>query len=108
MSAAPRGIHEGETATYTVTTSSVNPNAATIVNYGMKGKAILGTHYTLSDVKGQIRIPAGQSSAFVRLTALKTNLVQRRKTARMVIIAGTDYKVSPKGRKASVIIANAP
>jgi hypothetical protein len=108
VSAAPRGINEGETATYTVTTSNVNPNAATIVNYSMRGKAVLGTHYTLSDVKGQIRIPAGQSSGFVRLTALKTNLVQGRKIARMVIIAGTDYKVSSTGRRASVIIANAP
>jgi hypothetical protein len=108
VSAAPRGINEGETATYTVTASSVNPNAATIVNYSMKGKAVLGTHYTLSGVKGQIRIPTGQSSASVSLTALKTNLAQGRKTARMLIIAGTDYKVSSRGRRANVIIANVP
>lgn len=91
-----------------MTTSSVNPNAATIVNYSMKGKAVLGKHYTISDVKGQIRIPAGGSSAFVRLTALKTNLVQGRETARMLIKAGTDYKVSSTGRTASVTIANVP
>jgi hypothetical protein len=74
----------------------------------MKGKAALGSHYTLSDVKGQITIPAGRSSASVTLTALKTNLVQGRETARMLIIAGTDYKVSSTGRTASVIIANVP
>jgi hypothetical protein len=108
VSAAPRGINEGETATYTVTTSSVNPNAASIVNYSMKGKAVLGKHYTLSGVKGQITIPAGRSSASVSLTALKTNLVQGRETARMLIIARTDYKVSSTGRKASVMIANVP
>jgi hypothetical protein len=106
VSAAPTRIKEGGIATYTVTASRVNRDTPTTVNYIMKGKALLGTHYTLSGDKGQVTIPAGQSSATVTLSALNSDVARGRKIARMVLTAGLNYTVTSPGRKARVLITN--
>jgi hypothetical protein len=108
ISATPTSIKEGQTATYTVTASSINPNGPTIVHYAVKGSARLGIHFTLSGhARGQINIPPSRSSAIIRLTALRTNLTPGRETAKIVITAGTGYKVSIKN-EATVTIAQVP
>lgn len=98
-------ISEGGTATFTFAASTVNPDAPTTVNYSMKGKAILGTHYTLSGNYGQVIIPAGASSATVTMTALTSSLPQRGQKTTMSIMSGPGYKAS-RSKKATVAIAS--
>ena len=107
VSATPTGIKEGETAVYRITALRSKLKAPLTVHYVMQGKAILGTHYTLSGAPGQITIPAGRSSVSVALTALRTKLNQGSQTATMVIAAGTGYKLSAN-YKTYVTITNIP
>jgi hypothetical protein len=87
-----------------VTTSAVNPNATTTVNYAISGNAIAGIHYSLSGIPGQITIPAGSSSASFSLTAIPNGPSNGHKmTAKMALQKGVGYRLSA-AKKASVTI----
>jgi hypothetical protein len=57
----------------------------------MSGTASLGSDYTLSGTRGQVTIPAGQSSASVTLKSLQDpdNANEKAETAIMKLQAGT-------------------
>lgn len=96
-SASKRG-----TATFTVSTSVVNPTAAVVVNYTMTGRARLGTNYTLSGSPGLITIPARANSATVTLTAITGR--KRSKIASMVLISGSGYNISSPNTASVTIV----
>jgi hypothetical protein len=74
----------------------------------MSGKAILGTHYTLSGPRGQATIPAGTSSVNVTLTPLTANLTSGKNMAvKMTLQRGSGYKLS-SAKKASITIVSPP
>ena len=106
ISVSPTSVNEGGAAVYKITASNVNPSAARTINYSMSGTAILGKHYTLSGVSGKVTIPAGGSSANVTLTALVTSLSSGSETAKMVLQAGTGYRVSSVNYRATATIFN--
>jgi hypothetical protein len=89
VSVSPTSIHEGDSATFTVTASS--PVAQdTNVTYSMSGKATLGSDYTMS--AAQFTIPAGQSSATVTLSAIVDNVKEKKgETAIMTLQPGAGY-----------------
>lgn len=107
LSVSPIRINEGSTATYTLTASTVDPNQAMIVNFSMRGKAVLGKHYVLDASSSQVTIPAGAASASVTLTSLNAGLSKGSKTATMVLKAGSAYSLS-SSNKTSVTIVNSP
>src|SRR6185295_18504937 len=102
-------INEGESATFTFSTSIVDPVNSKTVSYKMSGKAKSGSDYTLS---GSSVIPAGASSATVTLTAL-TDAVPKEKNETVIL---TLNKVPKKGapyvlssaKKVTVTIVNVP
>jgi hypothetical protein len=106
--AAPAKIHEGESTRYRITASKPNPTSALTVNYVMRGKAILGTDYTLSGTPRQATIPAGRTSTTITLTALKTSRSNGSYGARMIITAGAGYKLSGIQSQGRVIIIGTP
>ena len=97
-------MNEGGNATYIVSASAISPQPIT-VNYEMSGKAKAGIDYTLSGPKGQVVIPAGQSSASVVLHAVTDNSSEPDEVARMKVVTGTRYKRSSV-REATVKIAS--
>ncbi len=101
ISASPTSIHEGGTATYTITVTPKVYQAVT-VNYAMSGKATKGSDYTLSGSPGQITIPGGQSSGRVMLTAIQDKTKEKAETAIMTLQAGSGYnlKMTGTGKKA--------
>ena len=106
VSASPTQIHEGGSATYTVTVSPAVFQSVT-VRYAMSGTATLGSDYTLSGTPGQVTIPGGQTSASVTLNALTDNVKEKKETATMTLQSGTGYKLS-KTNKATVSILDGP
>ncbi len=61
-------IHEGDSATYTVSIPQAQSQPVT-VHYKMSGTATRPDDYALSGTFGQVTIPAGQTSATVTLTS---------------------------------------
>jgi hypothetical protein len=106
VSASPKQIHEGATATYTVSASAVVSQSVT-VSYAMSGTATLGNDYTLSGTAGQVTIAAGQSSASVVLQALSDNVKEKKETATMTLQPGTGYKLG-KPKQVAVSILDGP
>jgi len=92
VSVSPTSIREGQSATYTITLSNAT-NVPITVNYGMSGKAILGSDYTLSGSASQVTIPAGQTSASVTLAAIVDNLKEKPETAIMTLQSGNGYNL---------------
>jgi hypothetical protein len=95
VSASPAQIHEGSTGTYTVSASSAQSQPLTVF-YKMSGTAgTKGGDYALSGTKGQVTIPAGQSSATVTLTSFQDpdegTEPQKGETAIMTLQGGTNY-----------------
>src|SRR4051812_4943318 len=70
VTVSPIQVSQGQSATFTVRSASINPTSAIIVNFIINGNAVLGTHYSLSSSFGQVVIPAGANTASVVLTAL--------------------------------------
>jgi hypothetical protein len=102
LSASPTSVHQGSSATYTVSASTINASQPVIVTYKMAGSAKLGINYTLSGPSGYITIPAGASAATMTLNALQSNLT-RTKTATMLLNSGAGYQLSSNS-KATVTI----
>ncbi len=90
VSVAPGTASVGNSAIFTITLASVNPNAPTTVSYSMSGSAG-ATLYSLNPA-GQVTIPAGASSANVTLTVLKRP--KRSRTAIMNLGSSSGYIVS--------------
>lgn len=107
VSVSPARINEGETATYTISTSTINPLQKTTVRYSMTGKAQLGTDYSLSGVVGQVDIPAGAASTTVVLTALTDTVTEKSEKLTMNLRAGPNYKLS-KAKKVTISLVNTP
>jgi hypothetical protein len=93
-------VSVGDSATYTVTASTVNPLPVT-VTFAMSGSAIQGKHYSLSS-SGSITIPAGASSANVTLNAVFMGNIS--KTATMTLTPGSGYTLS-NSKTATVTIS---
>ena len=106
ISVSPTTVKEGGTAIFKITASNVNPTAARTINYSVGGTAILGQQYRLSGVAGKVTIPAGASSANLTLTTLVTSLSSGSETAKIVLQAGTGYKLSALHYKTGVTIYN--
>ena len=98
MSVSPSSIHEGQSATFTI---SMNAPAAQdiVVNYVMSGRAILGSDYTLSTNAGQALIAAGQSSVTITLNAIVDNVKEKGETAIMTLQPGSGYNFGSTGGK---------
>src|ERR1700692_4123344 len=62
VSASPSQVSPGSSATFTLTTSRVNRNRQTKVNFSTGGTAVAGRDYTLSGTSGQAVIRTGASS----------------------------------------------
>jgi len=103
VSASPTQIHQGQSATYTVTVSSAVFQSVT-VNYSMSGTAKLGSDYTLSGTPGKVTIPGGQTSGTVTLNAAPNKALKTKKTATMTLQSGAGYKLG-KSKTATVTIA---
>jgi hypothetical protein len=98
VSVSPTSIHEGATAIFTLSASSVVAQD-TIVNYSMSGKATQGSDYTLSGPPGHVTIPAGQASGSVTLSALTDNVKEKKETAIMTLQPGSGYDFPAAGKK---------
>ena len=94
-------IQVGDTATFTVSTSTPLTNTIT-VGYRMSGNAIQGSMYSLDGTPGTVTLQAGQTSATVTLTELSA--ARRAKTATMLLNAGTGYILS-QPTSASVVLS---
>jgi hypothetical protein len=101
VSAAPTSIRTGDSATYTVTASTIDPNNPVTVNFVMSGSAIQGKHYSLSS-SGNVTIPAGASSANITLNAIFMGNVP--KTATLTLTWGSGYNLS-SSKAATVTIS---
>jgi len=96
VSVAPPIVQAGETATFTIAVSVVNPTNAVVVSYSMGGTANSKKKRGLSGPTASVTIPAGTSSADVALT---TSAGQKRtKTATMTLISGTGYSLGAPAR----------
>jgi hypothetical protein len=110
----PTSIHQGQSATFTVSTTSANPSAPLIVAYQMSGTATPPSqYYTLSGSGNHFVIPSGATSATVTLSALPTMQVGSSETATMTLQAGSGYKLgkskkgsTPAGSQVTVTINN--
>jgi uncharacterized delta-60 repeat protein len=102
----PTQISEGASATYKVIAPFALPQTVT-VSYAMSGTATLGSDYTLSGTVGQVTIPAGQSSASVRLKARIDHVTEGTETAVMTLLQGTGYQLGRK-TQATVSILDSP
>ena len=91
LSVSPASVHKAGTATFTIT-AGAPVTSTTTVTYSMSGNAILGKHYTLSGIPGQVTIPAGANSANVTLTVLSAT--KRAKTATMNLNSNIGYTLS--------------
>ncbi len=65
----------------------------------MRGRALLGSDYTLSGTPGEAIIPAGQSSVSIILNALSDNFHEVTKAAIMVVDPGADYQLPRRRHK---------
>jgi hypothetical protein len=76
----------------------------------MRGRAMLGSDYTLSGTPGEATIPAGQSSATIILNALTDNIREKREPAIMALSPGSGYQLprrNKRAKKATIRILNA-
>lgn len=88
LSVSPSSIQPGDTATFTISTSTPPANDIT-VGYRMTGTAYINSNYSLSGNYGQVTISAGSTSATVTLTELAA--AKRTKTAIMTLNSGSGY-----------------
>jgi hypothetical protein len=105
VSVSPASVIEGDDATFTFSSSVVVGQPVT-VNYSMRGTALDGTDYTLSDTSGQVTINAGQNSATVALYSIADHVKERKETAIIVPTNGVGYKLPKRGTKATLTIIN--
>jgi hypothetical protein len=77
-------------STFTVTASPVNPKASTVVHFALSGTAVRSKNYQIS--ANLFTIPAGASTATIRLTVLSATIGAR--TATATLTAGTGYTIS--------------
>jgi len=106
VSASPTQIHEGASATYTVSASPA-PSQSITVLYSRSGTASLTSDYTLSGTLGKVTIPAGQTSASFTLQALSDTdeaTEPASETAIMTLQPGTGYNIiNPKTATVTIL-----
>jgi len=106
ISASPTQIHEGASATYTVSASPA-PSQSITVLYSRSGTASLTSDYTLSGTLGKVTILAGQTSASFTLQALgdmDETTEPASETAIMTLQAGTGYNlINPKTATVTIL-----
>jgi hypothetical protein len=109
LSSSPESVVEGGSVNFVISAQPA-PSQPVTVHYSMRGKAKLGSDYTLSGVSGQATILAGQSSATVILHALNDIVHERTQTATMTISRGPGYQLSGRKRKiaTTIVISNGP
>src|SRR5207248_2942168 len=107
VSVSPGSVIEGNDAMFTFSSSAVIGQSVT-VNYSMRGTALNGTDYILSDTSGQVTITAGQNSATVTLHSIADHIKERNETAIVVPSTGAGYKLPKRGTKATLTIINGP
>ena len=90
LSAAPTRVRTGGSATYTVTTSTVDALSPMTVSFSMGGNASQSLQYSLS--ASQFVIPAGATSVDVTLSVMKGG--RKAKTATMTLSNGAGYTLS--------------
>ena len=108
MRAVPNQITEGQTATFIVTRSNVDPFFALQVNYSMGGRATEGSDYTLSGPSGHAVIPAGQSSVNIILTSVADHVNEGKESAKLILAPGTGYTINRTHSSASVNLKKGP
>ena len=108
FSVSPTNINEGGDATVMVSTNKINPSQPVTVNYSLTGSAILNTHYTVCGTPGAITIPAGASSATIRISALANDLNLGAETATITLLRSSAYKLPKRGATATINITNVP
>ena len=96
-------VSEGSSSDFTVRLSAVSGRDLT-VNYTVGGTAVSGSDYTALGTS--VSIPAGQSSATVRLEALADSLNESSETVSLTLGSGSYYTVGLP-RVATKRIANA-
>ena len=88
--------------------SSVAVSQPVTVSYSMRGTAINGVDYTLTDTTGQVTIAAGQSSTTITLHSIADHVTEKSETGIMALTSGTGYKIPKRGAKATLTILNGP
>jgi len=74
----------------------------------MRGTAINGADYTLSQATGQVTIAAGSSSATITLHSIADHVKEKNESAILVLSSGSGYKLPRRGTKSTLTIYNAP
>ena len=102
-------VREGHDAVITFTVAAFGHPAMT-VNYSTLGSATLNTDYTLTGIPGQVVIPLNQPSASITLHALTDTVKETNgENARIAVVAGSGYSVSPSpGDKIGITILDPP
>ena len=98
-------IKAGQVAKFKVVASDGVLSQPMAVNYSLKGSATGGVDYSMTNVSGQITIPAGNRAALLSLTTIKAKGATGSKTAIMSVMPGTGYN---PGRGEAVIKIVAP
>jgi hypothetical protein len=105
--AVTKTVNAGDQATFKVFASKKgkwSPLQPTLIRYGLGGTATAGVDYTPSGATGQVIIPAGSRSTWVRLNTLPHPLFPSNKTVTLTILPGNNYNVLP--RTAIITIVN--
>jgi hypothetical protein len=107
VSANPTSLSEGQSATFTISATSLNPSQAITVNYSTTCSATPASEfYTLTDQNGRnlgissgsVTIPSGAASATITLNAISNSLSDGSETVTLTLNGGSGYKISPVRR----------
>jgi hypothetical protein len=110
ISSSLQRVSKGGSASFIISAQPA-PSQPITVHYLMRGRALLGSDYTLSGTPGQATIPAGQSSASIILNALTDNIHEKNERAIMTLSPGSGYQLprrNKRAKKATIRISNAP
>lgn len=108
LSVSATNLSEGGSSTIMVTANKANATQPITIGYSLSGTAQLNTHYTICGDPGMITIPAGASSALIRLTAIANDLNLGTESVTITLSPGSGYKLPKKGAKATINITNVP
>jgi len=93
-------VAEGHDTTITFTYKGLPTHPAVIVNYTVKGNAVLNDDYTLSGVPSQVVIPPNSDSASITFHAVVDELKERKGEAAKILVAPGDGYAVPTNKDA--------